>query len=57
MLDAIINCGRWSETVIESGPRILENMLSISVLEWLVTLVACLMCDKNIWEKKSQGIY
>ena len=58
MLDAITNCGRWSKTVtvrlteIESGPRILENMLSISVLELHVTLVGCIMCGKNIWEER-----
>ena len=39
------NCGRWSETVpvrfpeTESGTKIWENMLPISVLELLVTLV------------------
>ena len=33
MLEALTNCGRWSETMAvrfserESGPRILENML------------------------------
>ena len=43
-------CGRWSETVAlgfpetASGPRIIEKMLSISVLELLVTLVDCTMC-------------
>lgn len=43
---------RFPET--EFGPRILEKMLSISVLELLellVTLVGC-MCGKNIWEER-----
>ena len=60
MLDAMTNFGRWPETVrvrfpeTEFGPRILEKMLSISVLELLellVTLVGC-MCGKNIWEER-----
>ena len=44
-LGAMKNCGRWSETVAvifpetESGTKIWENMLPISVLELLVTLV------------------
>ena len=59
MLDAIMNCGRWSKTVVvrfperESGPRLLENMSSIRVLELLVTLVGCIMCGK----KDSWGIH
>ena len=59
MLDAMKNRGRWSETgavrfpETESGPRILEIMLSISVLESLVTLVGCIMCGK----KDSWGIH
>ena len=54
MLDAIVNCERVSgiEAVRfpETGSelRILENMLSISVLELLVTLVCCIMCGRNI---------
>ena len=58
MLDAITNYGRWSETAevrlpeTKSGPRILENMSSISVLELQVTLFGCIMCDKIIWEER-----
>ena len=61
MLDAIESCGveiirklRSSQTVAvrfaetESGPRILGNMLSISILEFLVTLVGCIICGKDI---------
>ena len=32
----------------ESGPRILEKLLSVSVLELLVTLARCIMFGKNI---------
>ena len=53
------NCVRWSETVAmrfpeteSAGPRILKNMLPISALESLVTLVSCIICVKNIWEKR-----
>ena len=54
MVDTMKNCGRRSETVvmrfheIKSGPRILENMLSISVLELLFTLAGYITCGKNI---------
>ena len=43
----IMNWGRWSEIVevklpeIASGEIILENILSISVLEWEVSRVDC----------------
>ena len=43
----IMNWGRWSEIVevklpeIASGEIILENILSISVLEWEVSRVGC----------------
>ena len=58
MSDPIRNCERWLEPVTvrfpetESGLRILENMLSISVLELLVTLVGWIMCGKNIWKER-----
>ena len=58
MLDETTNYGRWSETAAvrlpetESGLRILENMSSVSVLEFQVTLFGCIMCDKNIWEER-----
>ena len=63
MLDAITNCDqkliRSSDTVAvrfyetKSGPRVLENMLSINFLELLVTLLDCIMCGKNIESRKS----
>ena len=37
---------------IESGPRILEEMLLISVLDLLVTLGGCRMCSKNVREER-----
>ena len=37
---------RFPET--KSGPRIIEKMLSINVLEMLVTLAGCIMCGKNM---------
>ena len=37
---------------IESGPRILEEMLLISVLDLLVTLGGCRMCSKNVQEER-----
>ena len=54
------NCRRWSETVtvtfpeIESGPRILEVMLLISVLDLLVTLGG-LECVARTYEKKERS--
>lgn len=59
MLEAMANCGRWLKIVavrfsdIEPGLRILEKMLSISVLKLLLFLTGCKnMCGKNIWEEK-----
>lgn len=36
----------------ESRPRILERILSISVLELLLTLVCCIMCINDIMRRK-----
>ena len=41
---------RFTET--ESGPRLLDNMISISVLELLVTLFGCVMCGKKVLEER-----
>ena len=47
MLDAIMSCERCCETVAvrfpetDSGQKLLEKMLLISVLELLITLVDC----------------
>ena len=45
----IMNWGRWSEIVEVKLPEIasreiLENILSISVLEWEVSRVGCKIC-------------
>ena len=43
------NCGRWSDTMAVMLPEIisweiiLTNILSMRVLEWLVSLVGCKM--------------
>ena len=58
MLEAMVSCGRWSNIMIrifgetESRPKILEQILSISVVELLLTLAGCLMCGNNIWEER-----
>ena len=50
------NCGRWSEIVAFMLPEItsweitLENILSVNVLEWLVSLVGCRINGKNEFE-------
>ena len=41
---------RFPETKLR--PRILENILSVSVLELLVTLVGCIKFSKNILEER-----
>ena len=52
------SCGRWSETVAvtftetETRIKILEKMLSISVLYMLVIVVGCKMCGKSIQEER-----
>ena len=57
MLEAMVSCGRWSNMIrifaeTESRPKILEQILSISVVELLLILAGCLMCGSNIWEER-----
>ena len=58
LLDVMTNSWRWSKTVVvgfpetESGLRILQKMLSISVLQLLVTLVGYVLSGTNKWEEK-----
>ena len=54
MVKTKVNCGRKSEIMVvrfpeaESGLRILQEILSISVLELLIILVGCKMCSKHL---------
>ena len=63
MLEAMANCGRWSDILvvrfpeIESGLRILEKTLSISILEWLLSLVGYVCVGVTYENKKSEEIH
>ena len=46
---------RFPET--ESGSKILEKMLSVSILKLLVPLAGCIFCRKNYENKESQVIH
>ena len=58
MLGTIRNWGRWSEIVavrfpdIELGKITFVNMLSVSVVEWLVVLVGCKMKGKKEFDAR-----
>ena len=63
MLEAMANCGRWSNILvvrfpeIESGLRILEKTLSMSILEWLLSLVGNVCVGVTYENKKSEEIH
>ena len=52
------NCGRWLDTVtvmlpeVTSWEIVFENILLMSVLEWLVSLVGCRIYGKNEFEAR-----
>ena len=58
ILGIIENWGMWSEMVAVKLPDItsesitFENMLSVSVLEWLVLLVGCEITGTNDFEAR-----
>ena len=52
------NCGRWLDIVTVMLPEVtsweiaFENILSMSVLEWLVSLGGCRIYGKNEFEAR-----
>ena len=42
-------------TGTESGPNVLENMLSNNALESLATIFGSIICGESIWEQRESS--